>query len=47
LLSLSFFLFSCFGSCGQTNQGELSLKAYRLSDAFITLYQNEDFTAAR
>jgi len=30
----------------KTNQGELSLKAYRLSDAFITLYQNEDFTAA-
>lgn len=44
LLSL-FSLF--FFWCGQTNQGELSLKAYRLSDAFITLYQNEDFTAAR
>lgn len=31
----------------QTNQGELSLKAYRLSDAFIELYSNEDFSAAR
>jgi len=29
----------------KSNQGELSLKAYRLTDAFMTLYTNEDFSA--